>query len=565
MNMTSANNQYSKIEVSKVLLHLLLLLLFGAGYIEPYLPNGRMYVAGTTGIIALTGVFFFNFQLNRVQKISIVDIVFLLYAIYTLCHFHVPIDLSHYINSFSLIAIWWCVRQYHRIPWSTIAVWATISGTVQTTIGMFQYCGVLESNHATFAATGTFNNPGIWGGYLAIMLALSLPGMLYMHGKRRRLMGMGCALIFVGICLSCSRAACLAVITASLLVLLPRRKRKYLLLTVLILFPIIGYALYLLRPASVEARWLIWQVGTKIFSQAPICGRGTGSFAAEYMPAQAEYLHTAPMEVQRMADDNLLSFNEVLLVLCEQGLLGLLLLGCLTYLILRILLRSKSKEQKALFLMPLLTIFVFSLFSYFSSIWSLFAFLPFVVACISVPSRTTAPLRLPSIFGATIGIFILIIGMLHIYNAHTWIKQYVDLQCNAPIPTFIDKTIRHDAFLSTALCESAWLIEDRQTLVEYAPTMEGYHQTAKWKIRIGENYESLGKPQQALFYYRQAHCMMPGLTLPLFAEFSLWRNMGDTQQARHLAEQIVHHTPKIKNNLTQHMKNEAQKYLLLHL
>lgn len=38
---------------SKSLFHLFCFFLFGAGYVEPYIPNGTTYVAGVTGVVAL--------------------------------------------------------------------------------------------------------------------------------------------------------------------------------------------------------------------------------------------------------------------------------------------------------------------------------------------------------------------------------------------------------------------------------------------------------------------------------------------------------------------------------
>jgi len=58
--------------------------------------------------------------------------------------------------------------------------------------------------------------------------------------------------------------------------------------------------------------------------------------------------------------------------------------------------------------------------------------------------------------------------------------------------------------------------------------------------------------------------MMPGLTLPLYAEFSLWRKANRHNCAKRLARQVMNHTPKISNERTSQMKQNAQHYLSAH-
>ncbi len=564
MNEALVKLQPLKVTLSGVLLHLLCFLLFGAGYVESYLPNGCTYVAGVTGVTAIVYGAILLGQRKKTSQLSIVDAAFVLYIGYTLINLHGAFELGYGIKAISLVGVWWCMRQFPQISWTTIALWAVVSGMLQTAIGILQSCGVLPSNHSIFPVTGTFSNPGIWGGYLAIMLSLSLPSMLKMEGTNKLFMRVGNAVIVVGLVLSNSRAAWLAVVAASVVLLLLHQRKELMKCSVVSLFvvtPLLGVGLYFLRPASAEARWLIWQVGAKMFAQSPMWGGGTGSFSANYMMSQAEYLRTAPMEVQRMADDNLLTFNEVLLILCEQGIVGLLLLCGLLALILRALPKYSTKNERIQLLLPLTTIFVFSLFSYTSSIWALLVFISLMMAGVPASSVVSCRLRFPCIGASIFASCLLSLGLFYICQSHIWINQYADFQRNAPCSAAIDATIRHDAFLSTRMCEAAWLIGDGQTLLQYAPALENYKQTAQWKMRLGECYEEVGDVQKSLAYYRTAHCMMPGLTGPLFAEFMLWRKIDEPKNARRIAQQIVRHSPKIVNEHTRKMKHYAREYL----
>ena len=50
--------------------------------------------------------------------------------------------------------------------------WMIVAGLGQSVIGLLQGFGVLKSFHSEFALTGTFGNPGPFGGYLSVVIAL---------------------------------------------------------------------------------------------------------------------------------------------------------------------------------------------------------------------------------------------------------------------------------------------------------------------------------------------------------------------------------------------------------
>lgn len=57
----------------------------------------------------------------------------------------------------------------------------TISSIIviyEVTIGILQYLGQLPSRHILFRITGTFNNPGPYGGVLAICLTIIIASII---------------------------------------------------------------------------------------------------------------------------------------------------------------------------------------------------------------------------------------------------------------------------------------------------------------------------------------------------------------------------------------------------
>ena len=92
------------------------------------------------------------------------------------------------------------------------------SGCVQAAVGFLQWLDVLPSNHNLFPVTGSFMNPGPYGGYLAVCWVVGA-GLAIRAVRRRRwpsAAGWAVAVLVVGclLVLSDSRAAWLAVLLA---------------------------------------------------------------------------------------------------------------------------------------------------------------------------------------------------------------------------------------------------------------------------------------------------------------------------------------------------------------
>ena len=75
---------------------------------------------------------------------------------------------------FGLAIIYILVRLLeHKFLWG-LYVSLLLGGTVQAIIGVLQYVNLLESNHVIFKITGSFSNPGHYGGFLALSIVVGL-------------------------------------------------------------------------------------------------------------------------------------------------------------------------------------------------------------------------------------------------------------------------------------------------------------------------------------------------------------------------------------------------------
>lgn len=554
---------------SRILLQLLCVALFGGALVETIIPNGTTYVTGIVGILAALCCLTLQCRRRKAVKCSWGDVLFVAYVVMTLVNAHTSLEIGLWTSRLSMLMLWWCVRQLEEFPWRILGTWAMIAGVVQTSIGVMQALGLVASHHHEFSSTGSFHNPGIWGGYQALMLALALSFVGNIAQQHCRRWGyVACGYIALGVLLSASRAALVAVAIGMLVACWRRRslrwKRRLLWLAVS-LFPLVSYLIYCIRPESVAARGFIWRVGLNLFESSPFVGHGSGGFAARYMLEQANFLEHAPTALRQMADDNVLAFNDLLRVLCEQGVVGVALLVALGVCVAYALWQQRQDNKQQRVVLPLVVIAVFSLFSYPGEVWSLWSFLPLLTASVSLPLWRSG--AFPTMLrwgrsGITLGICMLLgIILAAEGSAQRALARYAALTSQQPGTARQLWVMHHDAFLQQALVASARLVGDDARVVREAERLGRFVQTARWQLQIGESYEAIGCTHRALQCYRTAHLMMPGLLLPLYAQFSLHRTVGSEAEARKMATEILHHKSKKNNNEVQRMKQAAANYL----
>jgi len=70
------------------------------------------------------------------------------------------------------LCVWYTILRLNNHS-TTIIIFCIASGTIQASIGILQYLEFINSNNIYFTFTGSFNNPGPLGGFLASTFLLS--------------------------------------------------------------------------------------------------------------------------------------------------------------------------------------------------------------------------------------------------------------------------------------------------------------------------------------------------------------------------------------------------------
>ena len=210
-----------------------------------------------------------------------------------------------------------------------------LSASLQAVVALLQKVGCLSSLHPLFDVTGTFNNPGPLGGYLAVglVVAVLLYASSFRHWSTRTVLKvasigvMGTAFYWAD-----SRAGLLAVAAGLLMAYGGKMKffgwrgRAWCVCLSVAAVAFVCILLFAYRPLSANARLLIWRVSSDMVMDKPLLGHGVGAFEKKYMFYQADYFRNHPQsDFLNVADNVTYPYNELLHIAVETGMCGLVL------------------------------------------------------------------------------------------------------------------------------------------------------------------------------------------------------------------------------------------------
>lgn len=308
----------------------------------------------------------------------------------------------------------------------TISLAIIAAGQLQATVVLLQALNLLPSFSAWFSISGTFPNPSHAACLITFAMAI-ITAMLFEQSIKWSLATPILLFDLVSLCLCATRSCFIALVIVILYCLYKtysvKGKRQLLfILVALACISIVSLSLYMIRPESADSRLLIWRVCYDIFQESPIYGIGCGNLKYEYMYHQAEYFKWHPDSIwANIANNNHQAFNEYIHILCENGIIGLLLALVFFSAIFR---KANLQEQATL-----LSFFVISFFLY------TLAIIPVVVEIGLLIASIVSP-RLRNVSTWTeIPILVIIMVAPPIIMTYD-ISHISDSQCHVPVPTY---------------------------------------------------------------------------------------------------------------------------------
>lgn len=446
-----------------------------------------------------------------------------------------------------------------------------LSAWIQSWVAALQWGGVLTSHHPLFAITGSFMNPGPLGGCLAVGIALGMGALIGSPLSRTKRLVAAFLLLWMSVVCLCSdsRSAWLACAAGGAVALFCFTSIKWAKVLLPLLWGIGTFGLYFYRSASADGRILIWKICGRMMGATPWTGHGVGTFQTEYMFWQGEYFGQAGATTEEMllAADNVHPYNELLRILCEQGIIGGLLVfgamvGC-------IVLYKKTDRVNRVALCGVAAWVSFSFFSYPCDVFPLQIILPLLLA-VAVPPKEMQRHRLLPFKIVTVPLCLLFSlyiasGWYSLASVRSMLAEHY-ISDDIEIEETLNRKFTQFAGNGSCVALYARNLFEKGLYEEAIPVMRqsiALHPSGRKYLELGDACQYVGDTLSAMDCYRVASRMLPGHVLPVYHRFCLSREMGNPMQADSLARRLLSMPVKVENAVVREARRDAEKYLNL--
>ena len=442
------------------------------------------------------------------------------------------------------------------------------AGICQAIIGILQHGGLIALRNTYFTFTGSFENPGPYGGFLAMAFLITIT-YTWLHWHHFPLKQKIIALTILVTQLypligSNSGASWLAIIVGILYFFhhyLYHLRKFQCRITECIIILFSGIALFFFRPDSATGRIQIWQAAINMYQKVPIIGHGIDSFPATYMNAQAEFLNNNTNTLNEyLASNNTYAFNEFIRIACEQGCIGLILFCTL---LLVLFLPPTTTTHGKIAKTTLGGFFIFACFSYPAEILSLKIIFISLIATLANDAKPmytfhTHRNAMYKFTGIIIGICL--VPVILEYKSRIDIDQKLhslSISTNKTPDTLLQKHYNKYKFCKDFILAYSHILYHAQKYKEAQPLLEQaalLQPTTDILCDLGNCHARHGNFDNAQLCFKQAIRMVPCYLMPRYQLFCLYKEHNKTELAKSIAQEILALKPKITNSTTLSIK-----------
>lgn len=467
-------------------------------------------------------------------------------------------------------------------------------GLIEAVWGLGQLYGCFPSGHSLFKTTGSFFNPGPYGGFIALMLPLALHFWLVFRKRNRILeylfLAIGIVLLLV-FPATLSRTAWMAAIMGCTLVLIfdtnaieklkkirEQHPGKVFLLATIITVLFMGsiYGIFHLKKDSANGRLFIWKITALAIKESSVRGVGLGGFPAAYAQAQMDYFKSGKGSEteKKVAGSPEYAFNEYLRIFLEQGVLGGILFLLLTVLIIRSGIRNKQTGAAGSFLA--LSVFAFASYPYylweFPVIWVLLG-----TVCVSKTEKTHRMKKAKQNIVFPIVFLTLLFAGTLICTKQLIPYRKAKKEWNKIRPLYTMRAYEniYDEY------EDLYTIlnYDPKFVFEYAVTLNALKRHTKADTVLarglllscdpmfynvkGRNYHEMGKYKEAETCYLSSIHLLPERMYPYYLLTKLYADSANYQpeKMKRAAYAVLEKEPKVHSTAINEMRDEVKKIL----
>jgi O-antigen ligase len=475
-------------------------------------------------------------------------------------------------------------------------------GLIEALYGISQLLGLNNSKHVLYRMTGTFFNPGPYGGYLSVIMTLSISyivsynawityhvkyinnSILWFKHPVVCTYFLSCTafvISFVIFFALMSRAAILAFAVSSLLSVVANRivrnkisdyivkrrmKTLFLVLISIVLIVLFTYYLYNTKKESADGRVLIWKNTISMIHEHPFWGNGIGTYCGNYAKIQAEYFRTNPnSDYIYISGSPEYGFNEYLQTGSEFGLVGMLFF--ITILLISV---YKLLNIRNILGFGLLALMVFAFFSYPLSLLPFqILLIIFVAAAGSTISsqNNTKKRKIASIVIFSILLFIVV------YYGNVYSRKISATIHWGEIQHYYREG-HYDDVMKDYERLYEYINDNPRFLFEYGYILNKMNQyeasilvlnkgallssDPMFMCVIGNNYKSMGLLENSEKSYILAYQILPNRMYPLYLLMKLYEDSSQETKAVNMAKMILSFNSKVESSATKEMKEEAK-------
>lgn len=436
-------------------------------------------------------------------------------------------------------------------------------------LGVLQTLGIVSSNHLLYSLTGTFGNPGPYGGFLAVMTSIFAAKYMRTKSKYWGIVALACLCVLP---VTWSRSAWLAVVLAIGCMLLKRHKK--IVLCGMIALAIVAIPIYFMKSGSANGRLVMALISCVAIGQNPWFGSGVGSFLSSYGKATDKLMsvESSIATFGEWMDVPGNAFCEILKIGVEQGLIGMLL-----WLVIAVYGGLILYRRHSPLLYGWISLVVFSCFSYPFDLWE-FRILMVLLVC-GVNDNTEKKYRF-MMTNSKKSLVKYVVCLLLLIFAETIVVGGL-MKRNEARATYRQMTGMTDvAFLKDYERLLPLMNDDSHFLFDYSKTLQN---AMRWNesnyilregekvsadpmfiILRGNNYQSMGLYSLADSMYMRAWRRVPNRIYPIYKNMMMYRDIGNEKLSSRYAEMLLSTVPKIESPATREMQQTAKNIIKVH-
>lgn len=453
----------------------------------------------------------------------------------------------------------------------------------EAVLGLMQIFGSRHSNHFLFACTGTFFNPGPFGGFLAVCLSLLVASFTVIKSKiwhyaagatifvvavilpstmsRSGLLGLGCSMAVLALSIEKYRAFI--------------KKYWY---AVLVAALIAGAGAYLFKKNSADGRMFMNKISVQAMLGNELSGAGLGMYTGVYGQQQHDYFakqiqigDDGSIDISSINDNERLTcdcperaFNEYLGIGVEAGPVAMLLFVMVIVVPVINLLRRKSP-----FAYGLITLAVFAFFSYPFDIPEFQIMLAVFLAfggTVEGQGNTV---------GTAFGVAAVALLGLLFANQHSAQKARAWAEGEWAKTDYWYRQQYYNYVVEDGDTLMPQLMHDYRFLFAYGQSLnrEGFYAKSDsvlmlgtaissdpmfWNV-MGNNSLAQGRYREAEERYRHAFLMVPNRLYPLCLLAKLYHAEGDTAKFLNAAAMVNSFKAKVESKNTEKLRDEINE------